>query len=369
MEKILSICIASYNKSNHTTSLVKNILTCNNPELEVVVVDNASTDDTVSQLETIKDDRLRIIVNKENIGGARNFVASVFGGEGLFCFYTNDRDIVYPEKIDSFIEYLKLHKSIGGGHCVRELLSENKGDNPEYSGKIALLSLNYRGAHPTGFFFRRSLLDGISQESIDKYVVIEPYLYFPWEGFLCQIICKGYTVVQYNDVIWHSTGHTSHAKYESSYLKLGDLSNRFFYPKNRLGVTIEETKDTLSLAKENGIELSLDERYRMYAHLFRPQYAFAVYRYKVIYETPSLAYHYKVPCRKVSKEELNNCRKEMIEGYIAFIRSIEGGQSELEKYIYDVASARDKRYRKTRFRFFERIKQGIIKRIKNINIS
>lgn len=123
MAKLLSVCIASYNKSDITSSLVKRILTCGNPEIEVVVVDNASPDNTVEQLGKIKDERLRVIRNEENIGGSRNLVKSLYAAKGLFCFYCNDRDIIFPEKLDGFVGFLKENPTIGGGHCVRNKLN------------------------------------------------------------------------------------------------------------------------------------------------------------------------------------------------------------------------------------------------------
>ena len=123
MAKVLSVCIASYNKSEITNSLVKNVLTCSNPEMEVVVVDNASPDDTIEQLGLIKDERLRVIRNEENIGGSRNLVKSLYAAQGKFCLYCNDRDIIYPEKLSSFIDFLKDNPSVGGGHCVRNKLN------------------------------------------------------------------------------------------------------------------------------------------------------------------------------------------------------------------------------------------------------
>ena len=78
MEKILSVCIASYNKAEITTNLVTSLLTCKNPELEVVVVDNLSSDDTIAQLDRINDERLRVICNKINIGGTPNIAAALF---------------------------------------------------------------------------------------------------------------------------------------------------------------------------------------------------------------------------------------------------------------------------------------------------
>ena len=365
MNKILSICIASYNKAETTFSLVNSLLTCPNLEFEVVVVDNASTDDTVDRLNGINDNRLRVVRNNENIGGARNFLASMFEARGLFCFYTNDRDIVYPNKIDAFIEYLKAHSYVGGGHCVRNKINKVDALAIEHKKIDALSTVNFRGEHPTGFFFKRSLLNDVPEETLKDYGMVEPYLSFPWEGFLCEIICKGYTVVQYNDVIWQSTGDTTHSKYQSGYYINGEKEERWFFPKNRLALTIAETSETLRIARANGIFPNVEERYRIYAHLLAPQYTFAVYRYKVIYETPTLAYHYKVAPRKISKGEMNRCRKEMIDGYISYIREIEGGYNEKEKYIIDGMRVIDDNYRITLRRFLSKTKKWVRSLFKN----
>ncbi len=359
MDKILSVCIASYNKAETTTNLVKSLLTCTNPELEVVVVDNASTDDTVDRLSTITDDRFHFKKNESNIGGAKNFVASVLRGKGKYCFYTNDRDVVYPEKLDSFIKYLKDNSHIGGGHCVRNIIPDIKGCVIEHKGIDALLTINFRGEHPTGFFFKRSLLNDIPNEIMEQCGVNEPYLSFPWEGFLCDIICKGNTVVQYNDVIWKSTGDTTHVKYQSEYY-IGNEEDRWFFPKNRLNLTITETRETLKIARNNDIILNTDDRYRLYAHLLGPQYTFAVYRYKVIYETSTLAYHYKVPHRKVGKKELENCKREMIDGFLSYVREEENGINEKESYIIDGMKAIDMKYRMTIRRFLGLQKNKIL---------
>lgn len=78
---VLSICIASYNKAGFTGKLVNTILGgCSNDKLNVVVVDNASTDDTVEKLSTITDSRFSLIRNDKNIGGAANMVRAIYSG-------------------------------------------------------------------------------------------------------------------------------------------------------------------------------------------------------------------------------------------------------------------------------------------------
>ena len=365
MKRILSVCIASYNKSETTSGLVRSILTCKNPDLEVVVVDNASTDDTVERLMTISDVRLKIKKQDNNIGAAPNILASILEGEGTFCLYTNDRDIIYPEKLDKFINYLKCNPSIGGGHCVRNVLKFDT-DDIKYQGINALLNLNFRDEHPTGYFFRKEILKKIPKESLDKYAKPETgFASFVWENLLCEIICQGYVVVQYNDVIWKSTGNTSSAKYHSGYAKMDDLSDRWFYPGNCLRRAVSNTEDTLRLCRENSITLSEDERYKLYAGLLGYEYRYAVFRYKNIFETPNLAYHYKVPHRKVTKKELNECRDEILGGYISFIRTIEAGCNGKEKYIYDKIDGVEKDHKMTLRCWLGKYKRAIVNKLKN----
>lgn len=347
MEKILSVCIASYNKSALTSGLVKSILTCNSPEMEVVVVDNASTDDTVECLTSINDERLRVVKNNENIGGSRNLVKSLYTGKGKYCLYTNDRDIVFPEKLEGFISFLKNNPAIGGGHCVRNKVNGG-GYFIEHKGVEALLTINFRGEHPTGFFFRRDLLDQVPQESVKRYAASEPFTPFPYENLLCEIICKGYTVVQFNEVIWRSTGDETHNKYVSGFVKLEEKGDRWFFPDNCLRRTIGNTEDTLRLCEENGITLTDDERSKLFAHLVVNQYKYCVYRYKTIYEIPSLAEHYAVNCRKVKTKELNECRREISEGYISYVKEHFGDKEQYERSIVKVLSESDKKWIKSR---------------------
>ena len=358
MDKILSVCIASYNKAEITTNLVKSLLTCKNPELEVVVVDNASTDDTVERLSKITDERLRVKRNEKNIGGVPNMVEAWLEGHGLYGIYTNDRDVIYPEKLDEFISYLKSHPYVGGGQCVRNIIRKAP-LSIEYQGKDAILNMAFRDEHPTGFFFKRELLDSIPKKSLAKYIDPDGYSSFVWENILCEIICKGNAVVKYNNVIWHSTGATSSAKYISGSYKIDEVSDRWFFPGNCLRRTIGNTEDVLRLCKDNDISLNIEERYILYAHLLVPEYTFAVYRYKVIYESPIQAYHYKVPNRKIREKEMNKCRFDILNGYIEYIRSIEGGKSALEKHITDSAQRVDKNNRMTLRKYLSKIKKQV----------
>ena len=65
---LVSICIPAYNNASTIMDTVASVLASDYRHLEVVVVDDASSDDTYGLLETIDDDRVRVYRNDSNLG-------------------------------------------------------------------------------------------------------------------------------------------------------------------------------------------------------------------------------------------------------------------------------------------------------------
>jgi GT2 family glycosyltransferase len=67
----VSIIIVSYNNAELTRACVESVLRNSmHPNLEIVVVDNASTDGSAEMLGAMRDDRVRVLLNRENAGFA-----------------------------------------------------------------------------------------------------------------------------------------------------------------------------------------------------------------------------------------------------------------------------------------------------------
>jgi GT2 family glycosyltransferase/glycosyltransferase involved in cell wall biosynthesis len=69
-EKV-SILIISYNNSELTRACMESVLQNSmHPNIELIVVDNASKDGSAEMLEALRDDRVRVLLNRENVGFA-----------------------------------------------------------------------------------------------------------------------------------------------------------------------------------------------------------------------------------------------------------------------------------------------------------
>ena len=106
----LSICIPTYNRVRYLKELLPAILDQADAEcVEVVVSDNASTDDTADYLRSLLNPCLRWWTNEANIGGDRNFLKCVAEAKGEYVWLFGDDDIMPAGAVDMVLDFLRQH--------------------------------------------------------------------------------------------------------------------------------------------------------------------------------------------------------------------------------------------------------------------
>lgn len=173
MLPFLSITIPTYNRGDIVYKTVVDGLKFDCDELEIVVVDNNSTDNTKELLQKISDTRFRYYRNEQNIGGAANILFSITKARGKYALSMSDEDVICPESITEVINILKAEDGTNvllGAVINREGQIYNRSMNGKYgvfqSGVDAIrqLVVSCRG-YMGGFFY--------NVENAKKY--IEPY--------------------------------------------------------------------------------------------------------------------------------------------------------------------------------------------------
>lgn len=103
MSPLVSVIIPTYNCRKHVLSAVDSVLRQSMPDLEVIVVDDASTDGTSGLLADVDDDRLTVIRSDVNLGpaGARNLALTHAGG--AFVAFQDSDDIWVSTKLEKQI--------------------------------------------------------------------------------------------------------------------------------------------------------------------------------------------------------------------------------------------------------------------------
>ncbi len=105
----ISVIIPTYNRGETIKESAKSVLDQTFKDLELIIVDDASSDDTESVVKSIGDER--IIYNKlpENKGaaGARN--EGVKLAKGKFIAFHDSDDIWIPDKLEKQIAFIETH--------------------------------------------------------------------------------------------------------------------------------------------------------------------------------------------------------------------------------------------------------------------
>ena len=94
-----SIAIASYNRVGLLTACIESCLAQTEQDLEVVVVDGASTDDTAAVVRGLGDDRVRLFVQPENRGISPGRYEAVMRSRGEWVLQVDSDHTLEPDAL------------------------------------------------------------------------------------------------------------------------------------------------------------------------------------------------------------------------------------------------------------------------------
>ncbi|WP_165784705.1 glycosyltransferase family 2 protein [Solitalea longa] len=106
MEPLVSVIIPSYNYGNLISETIKNVLAQSYTNIEIIVIDDGSLDNTASVVsELIESDNRINYFYQENKGlsAARNL--GIKCAKGDFCLFLDADDLISPDKIKLHVEH------------------------------------------------------------------------------------------------------------------------------------------------------------------------------------------------------------------------------------------------------------------------
>ena len=120
----LSVVIVNYQTFELTRNTVNSILKYDYPfSYEILVVDNASGDDSLSKLQDYFGDKVEFIASPSNSGFAagNNLALSVSKGE--YVLLLNSDTVVWENTLEDIYNYMESHSDVGASGC--RVLLEN----------------------------------------------------------------------------------------------------------------------------------------------------------------------------------------------------------------------------------------------------
>ncbi|GBF72225.1 hypothetical protein PA598K_00463 [Paenibacillus sp. 598K] len=107
-QPLVSILIPTYQRAHRLISCLQSILTQTYKNIEVVIVDNASTDATAQVIQPfLADPRIRFFQNSENIGSPRNHNRCIEESKGEYLkFLHSDDRFTHDKVLEQWVDYM-----------------------------------------------------------------------------------------------------------------------------------------------------------------------------------------------------------------------------------------------------------------------
>jgi glycosyltransferase involved in cell wall biosynthesis len=120
---LVSVCIPAYNRSEFIGEAIESALAQTYQPLEVVVVDDASTDRTVDRVRAYSDPRVRLVVNERRLGQNRNRNRALSLGSGRLIKFLDSDDWLRADCVEQMVEVFARDPEVGIVFCPRHIAS------------------------------------------------------------------------------------------------------------------------------------------------------------------------------------------------------------------------------------------------------
>ncbi|GAB2929842.1 hypothetical protein GCM10027181_30980 [Rheinheimera gaetbuli] len=115
MAPLVSVIIPCYNNAAMLSSAITSVLTQDYANIEVIVIDDGSTDDSISVLSQFGDKITLIQQTNQGPAAARN--AGLQAAAGEYIAFNDSDDLWLPGKLTEQVSYLQQHPNVGLCYC------------------------------------------------------------------------------------------------------------------------------------------------------------------------------------------------------------------------------------------------------------
>ena len=125
-EQLVSIIIACYNSEKYLSETINSVLNQTYKNWELLLVDDCSTDNTISVIEPFqkKDTRIKLFRQRQNSGAAVTRNKAIKEAKGRFIAFLDSDDLWLPQKLEKQIGFM-LKNGYSLTHTAYEIIENN----------------------------------------------------------------------------------------------------------------------------------------------------------------------------------------------------------------------------------------------------
>jgi glycosyltransferase involved in cell wall biosynthesis len=163
---LVSVLLAAHNGARYLGAAVDSVLGQTVADLELIVIDDASTDETPDLLAAVGDERLVVLRNDEQAGLAASLNRGLDVAAGRYVARLDDDDIASPERLERQLARIRAEPKVAiVGSAVVDLDAEGE------RGRIHILptggaALRWHALFSSPFFHPTVLVD---RETLDRH--------------------------------------------------------------------------------------------------------------------------------------------------------------------------------------------------------
>ena len=122
-DPLVYICIPSYNSESTISNTLDSLINQTYKNICITVLDNKSTDNTVSIALNYNDPRIRVLINKKHVSPEENFNKCINISSGKYtCIFHSD-DVYENNIIEEQVAFLENNSSVGAVFTAASLIN------------------------------------------------------------------------------------------------------------------------------------------------------------------------------------------------------------------------------------------------------
>lgn len=175
----VSVVIPAYNTAKFIKNTLNSVISQTYSNLEIIVIDDASTDDTLNVIKSFKDKRIVLLKNKVNLGVSDTRNRGIRKATGRFLCFLDSDDIWDKMKVERQVASMKESKA--DISCTDYYFCSSKGEVKSYVKVPSLISYEYALKNTTIFISTVMIdLDKVDREDVHMlpYTIAQDTLLF-----------------------------------------------------------------------------------------------------------------------------------------------------------------------------------------------
>lgn len=111
-QPVISIILPAYNAARYIEQTINSLLLQTFTDFELLIIDDGSTDNTISIINSFTDSRIRLVKNEHNLGLVKTLNKAAMLCKGKYIARMDADDIALPQRLQLQKDFLDAHTNV-----------------------------------------------------------------------------------------------------------------------------------------------------------------------------------------------------------------------------------------------------------------